>query len=211
VRTDSDFKRIERQQLVIRAALSKALDLGMIARLPSLWDSYNNAIDTSVNEVALGGLGLLARSLDFERIDSFSLGAEGAVLEDFDPVHGAILWPEPEQTELIIERFLADPGIRDEYASVTILYPPDHPEYAGLLQTHLIGYGFIIDQLTFAPDTGGTAGIYKRFPADYTAERLERLLNLDVHDLSTGVTNAGVLPDGDIVVRLGPVLDLESP
>lgn len=62
--TGGDFYRIKRQQLVIEAALAKALSGGVLnpASWPSLWDAYSNLVHTNVPYSRMPGLASLLKS-----------------------------------------------------------------------------------------------------------------------------------------------------
>jgi len=75
---DNDFKRIERQQIVMEAAMSQAFSKGLLNNIPSLWSAYHDAVVTNVDTARIPGLGLLARDTR-GRIQTYSLA---------DPVNG---------------------------------------------------------------------------------------------------------------------------
>src|SRR5690606_24233304 len=55
VRVDGDLKRIERQQLVIQAVADKSVSLGLVARVPELWDAYRHAFRTDIDAAMIPG------------------------------------------------------------------------------------------------------------------------------------------------------------
>ncbi len=76
--TDSDLKRVKRQQLVITAALNKVFQLGWLNNPFELWDSYNSTVKTDIPRSFMLGYGRLLKATN-GRIKSYSLG---------DPVNG---------------------------------------------------------------------------------------------------------------------------
>lgn len=75
---DNDLKRIERQQIVMEAAMAQAFSKGLLNNVPSLWSAYKDAIVTNVDTARVPGLGLLAKDTR-GRIQTYSLA---------DPVNG---------------------------------------------------------------------------------------------------------------------------
>ena len=76
--TDSDLKRVKRQQLVVTAALNKVFQLGLLNNPLELWDAYNSTVKTDVPRSRMPGYGLLLKATS-GRIKTYSLG---------DPVNG---------------------------------------------------------------------------------------------------------------------------
>ena len=76
--TDSDLKRVKRQQLVVMAALGKVFQLGLLNNPLEIWDAYNSTVKTDIPRSRMPGYGLLLKATS-GRIKSFSLG---------DPVNG---------------------------------------------------------------------------------------------------------------------------
>lgn len=75
---DNDLKRIERQQIVMEAAMAQAFSKGLLNNVPSLWSAYHDSVVTNVETARIPGLGLLAKD-SRGRIQTYSLG---------DPVNG---------------------------------------------------------------------------------------------------------------------------
>lgn len=76
--TDSDLKRVKRQQLVVTAALNKVFQLGLLNNPLELWDAYNSTVKTDIPRSRMPGYALLLKATN-GRIKSYSLG---------DPVNG---------------------------------------------------------------------------------------------------------------------------
>jgi len=83
--TDSDLSRIHRQQLVVKAALSKAFTAGVLGRNPTgLWDAYNGLVKTNVPRSLFPGYAGLLESTG-GNLETYSLG---------DPVNETpTVWP----------------------------------------------------------------------------------------------------------------------
>jgi LCP family protein required for cell wall assembly len=204
VRVDGDIKRIDRQQIVLRAVAEQAVSLGLIARLPEFWDAYNDAIRTDVETGLVPGLALLARSLDFENLETFSVAdaTYSGIAED-----GAlILLPNEDELFAIIDEFLADPRLRDEAPAVAIEYPEGLEPQAREAKEHLIAYGVPPEWVKLVKANGdGEPGIFDLTGKSYTATKMSQLLDLRLLDAESG-------PEGiDVLVRLGEGVELKSP
>ncbi|MCK9517810.1 MAG: LCP family protein [Dehalococcoidia bacterium] len=204
VRVDGDLKRIERQQLVIKAVARQALSLGLITRLPELWSSYRDAIVTDVDNGLIPGLALLARDLDLENIESFSLGPAlySGIAED-----GAlILLPNFDEVYAIIDTFLADPRVRDEAPMITVQYPAGSVGEAERIADHLAAHGVPPQWITVTEGDDHAPGIYNLTGKDYTAGKLAGLLQL-----RAGGENGEVTTTADILVQIGATVELKAP
>ena len=205
VRVDGDLKRIERQQLVIRAVASKSVSLGYITRFAELWDAYKHAFRTDVDNALIPGFALLARQLNLENIETFSLASAyyGSVAEDGQ----LVLLPIQDRVYEIVDRFFADPETRDEAPALTIEYPAGADALAKKVQAHLQAYG-IPPEFTklVRTDGSGPPGIFDLSGKTYTAAKLTELLGLRL------LQPDGTMPEGvDVLVRLTAETDILTP
>jgi anionic cell wall polymer biosynthesis LytR-Cps2A-Psr (LCP) family protein len=205
VRVDGDIKRIDRQQLVIRAVADQAVSLGLIPRLPEFWDAYKDAIRTDVETGLVPGLALLARSLDLENLETFSVSQAtySGIAED-----GAlILLPNEDELFAIIDQFLADPKLRDEAPALAIEYPDGLEPQARAAKDHLVAYGVPPEWVTLLKaNGGGEPGIFNLTGKAYTSTKMTQLFGLRVLQADSAI------PDGvDVLVRLGEGVELKSP
>ncbi|MGH2633957.1 MAG: LCP family protein [Tepidiformaceae bacterium] len=76
--TDSDLTRVKRQQLVLTAAMSKVLSLGLLNNPISLWDDYNSLVKTDIPRGKMPGYALLIKDAN-ANVRTYSFG---------DPVNG---------------------------------------------------------------------------------------------------------------------------
>lgn len=208
VRVDGDIKRIERQQLVIRTLASRSVSLGYIAKLPQLWDAYHAAIKTDVDTGLIPGLTLLAKSLDLDHIETFSLAP--ATYSGISDDGQLILLSNQDQVYEIIDRFMADPKLRDETPTIEIEYPPGSDAQAKKARDHLVEYGVPIAwiRLTKGTADGGAAGIFDLTGKPYAAEKMTELFNLRLLNLDAATAPpAGV----DVLVRIADGTELKSP
>ena len=64
--SDNDYKRIERQQLVLRAIITKAktLDFIDVGKMKDLYGTYHDSVQTNIPDTSIPGLGLLVKQID---------------------------------------------------------------------------------------------------------------------------------------------------
>lgn len=208
VRVDGDLKRIERQQLVIKAVAGRSVSFGYVAKIPELWDAYRQALRTDIDNALIPGFALLARQLNLDAIETFTLGPATypGIAEDGQ----LILLPNKDEVYAIIDRFFADPKLRDEQPVIAIAYSAGKDADAKAARAHLEAYGVppaFITLLKAPPSaTPGTAGIFDLSGKPYTASKLAGLFNLRLLNPDSGA------PDGvDVLVRLGDSLELKKP
>jgi polyisoprenyl-teichoic acid--peptidoglycan teichoic acid transferase len=75
---DSDFKRVKRQQLVIKAALSKVFSMQLLNDPLGLYDAYSSTVRTDIPKSKMPGYGALLKDTNGS-LATYSLG---------DPVNG---------------------------------------------------------------------------------------------------------------------------
>ncbi|WP_322795886.1 LCP family protein [Tepidiforma sp.] len=203
VRVDGDLKRIERQQLVIRAVADKAVSLGYIARLPELWNAYRDAFKTDIDNALIPGYALLARQVDLGRIETWSLGKAmyGSVSEDGQ----LILLPNMEQVYAIIDEFLADPQLRDEAPKIAVVLPPGGAGRKQEVVAHLERYGVPPAWVTVM-EGSGEPGVVDVTGKTYSSAKLTGLFDLRMQN-----PDGSEPPGFDVVVRLGEGTALVSP
>lgn len=205
VRTDGDLKRIERQQIVIRAVASKAVSLGYLTKIPELWSAYNQTFRTDIDNALIPGYALLGAKIDLANIESFSLGATmyGAVSEDGQ----LILLPNRDEMYAVIDKFMADPALRDEAPVVALSYPPGMEDLGDSARDHMVAYGVPLESIVLTEDaTGAGAGIFDLTGKEYTAEKMTGIFDLRL------LNPEGEAPEGaDVLIRLGPDTALKTP
>lgn len=204
VRVDGDIKRIERQQLVIRAVAARSVSFGYIAKLPELWDAYHQAIRTDISTGLVPGFALLARQVDLGHIETFSLAPATypGIAED-----GAlILLPNKDEVYGIIDQFMADPKTRDEHPALALEYPPGQDGEAKQARDHLVAYGVPPEYIKLVKGAGGDPGIFDLTGKTYTAAKMAELF-----DLRLLKPDGGAPPGTDVLVRLGNALELKKP
>jgi polyisoprenyl-teichoic acid--peptidoglycan teichoic acid transferase len=93
--TDNDLFRIQRQQLVVRAASAKALSTGLQNDPFGVWSAYSSLVKTNIPEGRLPGYALLFKEVS-GAIQTYSLG---------DPVNGVPTvsdWTSPSGAQVLL-------------------------------------------------------------------------------------------------------------
>ena len=205
VRVDGDLKRIERQQLVIQAVADRSVGLGLVSKLPETWDAYRHAIRTDIDTAQIPGFALLAKQMDFSRIETFSLGGAmyGSIAEDGQ----LVLLQDQDRVYDIIDRFMADPELRGEAPRIVFQYVAGEEALAKAALVHGGVFGIPPAFLSMEEVTGvDEPGIFDVTGKRYTAEKLRGLFNLRL------IEKADDIPEGaDVVVRLGAGTAFKSP
>lgn len=90
----SDFARMERQQTVLLAIRDKALQIGIIPRIPQLWTAMRQAIETDLTLEDMLRLARLAYLVD--RVDTRTIGP-AETTGHTTSAGASVLLPQPEQ------------------------------------------------------------------------------------------------------------------
>ena len=147
---DNDFKRIERQQLVMRAIATKASDIGaLIGSNPkNLYGQYKDSVKTNVSDLKIPGLGLLGSQIGVDNIRMESL-ADATYQCPYSMCGGAaMLLSDPEKVEEIKARIFGDARIQQEAAVIKIINGTETPDLADGVARYLKLQGIpkIIDE-----------------------------------------------------------------
>ncbi len=207
--SSNDFKRIERQQLVIQAAAEKALNLGLFldpARAVDLYRKFKDAVETDVSDLRIPGLAKLMQQVNTNEIRMVSIAS--ATHPCGSGCSGAVLLADWDKVKELQAQVFGDGKIQAEGALVEVRNGTDQEglaeEFADILrkrgirdQDLLLGDAASIQGRTLIVDLGGK---------EYTAKKLAEWLNLS-GDRVVGVSDpaaAGLSEaTGDVVVVLG--------
>lgn len=209
--SDDDFKRIERQQLVVKAVAKRATDLGTVfSNAPSLYGKYKDAVKTDIPGLQVPGLALLAKQIGPDNIRTVSM-AEATYPCNRCP--GAVLlWNEAKVEELKAMVFSNAP-LPEEEATVQILNGTQTPDLAAYTATLLRGQG--LKQLSTDELVGGP--LYDRtMIVDVdgereTAQRLAEWLGLPnsrITDEADADAEDYIDQTADVIIVLGADVDL---
>jgi hypothetical protein len=98
----SDFDRHRRQQQVLRAILRQALNTNMLARVPELWDVYQEAVETDMGLKEVIYLASIAGRLDERDIHSYFIRGSTLLQSWTAPNGGYVLVPNYEELEKFV-------------------------------------------------------------------------------------------------------------
>jgi LCP family protein required for cell wall assembly len=216
-KSDNDFKRIERQQLVVRATAKKAASLGTILDNPvGLYREYKSAIKTDISEFFAVGRAKLLQQVDFDAAPSVSLADALYVCPAATCGEAAAyLWYPEEVEELknIVFNPQANDPLINERAVVSVKNGTLTPDLAGEFASFLTGQGLestqiavdeyydgLLEDLTVIYDLSGNK--------ELTVQRLANWLKLpEARIRSANHPEAGQFIDEatttDVVVVLG--------
>jgi LCP family protein required for cell wall assembly len=211
--SDNDFKRIERQQLVVKATARKAADLGTVfTNALGLYKQYKNAVKTDISDLQIPGLADLAQQVGPENIRTVSM-AEATYPCNTCP--GAVLLWNPAKVEELKARVFSEAAFNEDNATVQILNGTEVPDLARYVETLIGNRGITSDRVRTDELLDGP--LYDRTlivsldGKEFTAEQLAEWLDLP----ATRVVSANdpeasefLNSSSDVVVVLGADVDL---
>ena len=211
--SDNDFKRIERQQLVLRAVAKKAGELGTVFSNPvSLYNKYNDAVKTDISEFQIPGLADLAKQVGPDNIRTVSM-AEATYPCDYCP--GAVLLFNEAKMEKLMDQVFNQYPVADDGAKVQILNGTEVPDLASYLASLLKGQGVTSNRLstdelkdgplydqTVIVDLDGKSQTVNELAAwlQLPASRIEKTADPEAKEF--------IDTDADVIVVLGADVDL---
>ncbi|HEU4760486.1 MAG TPA: LCP family protein [Dehalococcoidia bacterium] len=214
--SDNDFKRIERQQLVIRATAKKALDLGLLLsdNPLKLYRRYKDAVKSDIPDYKVGGLALLAQQIGMDNIRMVSLADATFPCSS---CNGAMLDWDREKVEEIKASVFNDGRLQLDGAQVQIQNGTDVPGLADQFASLFKQQGLAGDQITTDDYVNGTLYdttlIVNLSGKRYTAEKLAEWLKLPVERI-VDATDPRAAPfqgsSEDVIVALGADASLPS-
>ena len=206
----NDFKRIERQQLVIQATAEKALSLNLLTspgQALDLYKKYKDAVQTDINDFLIPGLAKLAQQIGTDNIRMVSIA--GATYPCGPSCGGAaVLNADWDMINELKAQVFSDGRIQAEGALVELQNGTEQAgvaeEFAGFLrkqgisdQDLVLGDAATVHQRTLIVDRGGK---------EYTAKKLAEWLNVPSDRVISGSDPASAEvanSTGDIVVVIG--------
>jgi LCP family protein required for cell wall assembly len=109
----SDFDRGRRQQEILRAIYARALRVNVIPRIPELFEELRSAVDTDLSLGNVVDLAALAPILGENRVRSFYIN-RSTVRSWRTPQNAAVLLPEQEALQALIQEAVSPPNPEDE-------------------------------------------------------------------------------------------------
>jgi LCP family protein required for cell wall assembly len=211
--SDNDFKRIERQQLVVKATARKAADLGTVfSNALSLYQKYKDAVKTDISDFQIGGLADLAKQIGPDNIRTVSMAE--ATSPCYDCPGAVLLWDE-EKVEELKGQVFTDGRLQGDGATVKILNGTQIPDLAGEFASFLRSQGMGSDQITVDEYANGelyTSTIIVDLEGkNYTLDKLREWLDLPQARIKRAVdpgVEAFLETPASIVVVLGADAEL---
>jgi hypothetical protein len=135
--SDNDYKRIERQQLVLRAIIAKGKTLNFIdvGKMRDLYGAYHDSIDTDIPDTSIPGLGLLAKQIDEKgglanmKMVSMAPATFPCTVLYSNCDCACLEWNVRKMEELKAQVF-SDVQLQTESAVISILNGTDEPQFA---------------------------------------------------------------------------------
>lgn len=208
-RNSSDFDRIRRQQQVIFAALDKAEQHGWndVAKIPSLWRKYKDAIETDINDLLVLRYAGVASEIEPSEITALQIGY--ATTPWTTPQGAAVLLADKELVQELVQALFTDHKLLEEHALVEVQNGSGEEDLTAQVTKFLTGHGFLSKSLRTPPGDGRLrpqTEIIDFSDKTYTVERLAKLLGVPdkwVRKADAGDRALRRQPDTDIVVVLG--------
>jgi len=214
--SDNDFKRIERQQLVIRATAKAALRLDILlpGNARSLYNHYKESVKTDIPDYKIAGLALLANDVGVDNIRMVSI-AEATY--DCADCSAAVLLADWDKVEELKASIFGDGRLLMEGARIEVQNGTEIPGLAEEFASFLRKQGLAADQI--AVDEYANGVVYKTTlivdlaGKSYTTQRLAQWLNLPASRIKTNADPEAapfLSSAGDIVIVLGDDAGLPS-
>jgi LCP family protein required for cell wall assembly len=211
----NDFKRIERQQLVIQATAAKALDLDLFVpptKAVSLYKKFKDAVVTDVSDFRIPGLAKLAQQVGSDNIRMVSIAP---ALHPCGNCSAAVQLADWDKVAELKAQVFSDGRVQKEAALVELQNGTDQEGFAedvaGVLrkqgisdQNMLLGDAAAVQSRTLIVDLAGKS---------YTAKKLAEWLKLSGDRIVDGSDPAAagfIGSQGDVVVVLGPDVRLST-
>jgi LCP family protein required for cell wall assembly len=218
-KSDNDFRRIERQQLVVRATAKKASSLGTILSNPiGIYGQFKDSIDTDISEFLIPNLAQLAQQVNLDTAPMVSM--EPATYNCVNICGGAaaLQW-DPVKAKELQNQVFTDGRLQKEGALVSVKNGTVTPDLAGEFATFLSQQGMQSSRIAVDEYFGGAltdaTTIYDLSGKDYTARKLADWLHLPYARILTA-DDVGLeqfvdeLVTTDVIVVLGADVDFSN-
>ena len=146
--TTTDFDRGRRQQQLLQAMLNQSVDLGLVARAPELWSTFNEVVETNMDIGRILQLASIAPGVRDNGVQHLYLA--GKMRSWTVPESGAAVqlpvWEGEDMMYDTFRRLLLPPALnRADRAPITveIINASQYPAQALLAADNLAWYGFV--------------------------------------------------------------------
>ncbi|MCS7003050.1 MAG: LCP family protein, partial [Dehalococcoidia bacterium] len=173
---DSDINRGQRQQQVILAARTKALQLDLIPKLPRLLNDFQHAVQTDMATPQILALARIAKDVDLKNIKSATVPAFSATTSQ-----GAdILLMDRQGMAKIVRELFAETVTPEQTATIEVLNGATVPGLATRTAQYLTDQGMPVARFDTAPETIAQTVIYAPPTKRLAAQRIAQALNIPV-------------------------------
>jgi len=146
--TTTDFDRGRRQQQLLQVMLNQSIDLGLVARAPELWSTFNDVVETNMDIGRILQLASIAPGVRDNGVQHLYLA--GKMRAWTVPDSGAAVqlpvWEGEDMMYDTFRRLLLPPALnRADRAPITveIINASQYPAQALLAADNLAWYGFV--------------------------------------------------------------------
>jgi LCP family protein required for cell wall assembly len=225
-KSDNDYKRIERQQLVMRAVAARATSLNYtdVGKAKDLYGAYKDSIQTNVPDLQIPGLARLGGQIGLENVKLVSAGpATYPCPASICGPAAELLWDPTKFAELKDQVFSNHP-VAVENAKITVLNGTNTSRLASTFRSQLALNGIpSIDVKTDEQANGliwdTTLIIDVTGHAPNTVQQIKTMLFLDDSRVVTPAIIQSSYPDlvpflattDDIIVALGGDAQVSAP
>ena len=223
-KSDNDYKRIERQQIVMRAIAAKATSLNLldVGKAKDLYGTYKDSIQTNIPDLQIPGLATLASQVGLSNVKMVSAADATYPCPAYICGNAAELSWDPQKMQEIIAEVFSDQRIVNENATVQILNGTNTPNLAQGIKGQLTIRGIPAESITKDEYANGllwdnTVVIDMKGTTPQTINQIKQALDLSDSDVVTPGEVPTYYPDleqflnstADIVIVLGA--DTEPP
>ncbi|MHB1416546.1 MAG: LCP family protein [Chloroflexota bacterium] len=190
---DSDFGRMSRQRQVLMAVRDKALQIGVVTKLPQLIGLMRDSFDTDMPLDQMLNLANIGRNIKPENVNTYGITPE--MVTPDEPVVGALL-PRQEEVQKLISEVFFDPALKEEAATVELQNGTMRDGLAGAWGTALQGRGFTIGEVRQADASDyAKTEIIDYTQKQYTVNQLATLLHVSPTQIRQAPRPAGSTAD----------------
>jgi LCP family protein required for cell wall assembly len=219
--SDNDFKRVERQQLVLKAMARKASSVETIINNPiALYNQFHDAVQTDVSTLRAGGLAVLLKQVGMDNLRTISLAPALFPCDPYECGNAAEQDFDPGIAAQLIAQVFNDSQLQNENATISVLNctPLDNMASAfqdvllinGVSPTNITTDEFVdgkIFETTILIDRTGTKSHTVGEVADWLGIQNSRIITAS--DPAAAQFLVGNAATSDIVVVLGSDIEVD--
>lgn len=215
-KSDNDYKRIERQQIVLRAMAAKAASTEAILNNPiGLYNQFKDAVETDISDGRAPGLALLAKQ---SGVDSLVTVSMAPATFPCSWCNFAGLEFDPDKVEELKALVFSDSRILTEAATVEVLNGTPVPSLASDFASQLRAIGIPSERISIDEYADGliydtTLVVDRTGGNEHTLDQIKETLGLpDRQVVSASDPQAAPFLDSlsDIVIILGQDVEIDD-